>query len=164
MRAISVRQPWAHAIATGRKTVENRVRRDPWRSAIGEVIALHSSLGTDDTALGHPAMAGYVRALRAQTGHTENGAILATVRLVDVHAPWVGCCDPAWAQPDTWHLVLDNVRPLTVPIGCPGRLGLWQVPELVERGIAFQLTTLDEAREETDEPVAGWVEQEGLFS
>ena len=152
MRAISIKQPWAHAIATGRKVVENRVRPHPWRSAVGEVLAVHSSLGADDNARGHPAMIRYMHALRTQGGWTENGAVLATVRLVDVHQACDGCCDPTYAQADTWHLVLDDVRPLTVPIGCRGALGLWTVPQLVERSIGFQLTTLQEARE--DDPSA----------
>jgi hypothetical protein len=44
MKAITIWQPYAQLIVTGRKLVENRVRPFPWRSAIGQRIAIHAGL------------------------------------------------------------------------------------------------------------------------
>lgn len=43
MRAITLWQPWASLIAEGIKTIETRPKQHPWRSAIGETIAVHAS-------------------------------------------------------------------------------------------------------------------------
>ena len=151
MRAISVKQPWAYAIAVGHKEVENRSRRTPWTSAVGEVIALHASAAPDESIQTRKhRVHGLYRGRRIGAPEAMAGAVLATVRLINVHRAFDGCCDPKYAEPDCWHLELDQLRPLSVPIPCRGALGLWRVPEEVERGIAFQLTTLEEARE--DEP------------
>jgi hypothetical protein len=79
------------------------------------------------------------------------GAIIGVVDLVDVHhagrpdpcdcgstsdyhplscARSSACCGSEWAEasPDVVHLVLENPRPLEVPIPCKGRLGLWTPP------------------------------------
>lgn len=77
------------------------------------------------------------------------GAIIGTVDLVDVHTAVVyqtrdslaalDCCESSWAETgytehggrqrrDIVHLVLENPRPLDVPIPCRGALGLWTPP------------------------------------
>lgn len=46
MRCLTVRQPWAWAIAAGAKDVENRAGSVGfWKRAEGEVIAIHSGVG-----------------------------------------------------------------------------------------------------------------------
>lgn len=47
MRAITIRQPWASLIAEGVKTIETRVKPHPWRSAIGETIAIHAGVSVE---------------------------------------------------------------------------------------------------------------------
>ena len=147
MRALSVKQPWAWAIVTGRKDVENRSRPHPWTSAVGEVVALHSSATIDKRARRDLVDRRYARALGfGDDPRVACGAVLATMRISNVHEAFTGCCDPLYAETEGWHVEWDDLRPLVVPIPCKGALGLWQVPELVERGIAFQLTTMEDAR------------------
>lgn len=44
MRAMSLHHPWAGRLAEGRKTVETRPRRSPWHVAVGQTIAVHSTI------------------------------------------------------------------------------------------------------------------------
>jgi hypothetical protein len=153
MKAITVKQPWAWAIAHGEKSVENRSRQHPWTSAIGERIAIHAGKGWDRNAwdlkvmfglaervayrlYGHeqwyPA-AGLITVMAQQFHH--RGAVLATAQLDDVHQPHQcsdvgenGLCSP-WAQADAWHLVLSDIQPLPQAIPCRGYQGLWTVPD-----------------------------------
>lgn len=89
------------------------------------------------------------------------GKIIGVVDLVDVHTAVVyqtrdrddnnlaaiDCCQSPWAESgytehggrqrrDVVHLVLEHPRPLTEPIPCKGRLGLWTPPAevLIELG------------------------------
>jgi hypothetical protein len=119
MRAITVKQPWAWAIAVGAKTVENRSRPAPWRSAVGERIAIHAGKGWDRAALskGSPMweLAHATEAWRVTrdvaaavplaslvtylvpTFHWR-GAVMATAVLADVHeatpVEQTCCCRP----------------------------------------------------------------------
>lgn len=131
MRILTVRQPWAWAIIHGGKTVENRVRNiaggyrgpvaihaakglGPWNETEGALQAVHLLTGVD---------------ARPQLVNGPRGAIIGAVDLVGVHSfaecdryP-VGMCSP-WAEPDAWHMVLANPRPLAEPIPYRGALGL----------------------------------------
>lgn len=51
MRAITLWQPWASLMAEGIKTIETRGRAHPWRSAIGETIAIHAAVRAPDHGL-----------------------------------------------------------------------------------------------------------------
>ena len=47
------------------------------------------------------------------------------------------CSDwSAWGQ---CHWLLDNVRPLPDPVPCKGMLGLWRLPDEVEKAVREQL-------------------------
>lgn len=41
---MSLHHPWAGRLAEGRKTVETRPRRSPWHVAVGQTIAVHSTI------------------------------------------------------------------------------------------------------------------------
>ena len=134
MRAISVRQPWAWAILKGGKNVENRPRRDPWRSAVGQRVWVHASL-----TLG--AVGDFQRVKQLVGGKPADddltmtpGAVVGSVRITGVHigeSKKMGGCDGCspWAVSGSWHLVLAEPEPLTTPILCRGALGLF-VPDL----------------------------------
>lgn len=141
MKALTVRQPYAWAIATGEKTVENRSRPTKHR---GE-LAIHAGAawsyigGVDDVVLD----ALYEWMTPAQRVQAEDGidpaafptlftfrAVIATVDVVGCHRAY-GCCLP-WGQqgePDApmYHWVLANHRKLDTPVPAKGRLGLWDV-------------------------------------
>lgn len=115
MKALSIRPPWAYAIAHLGKRVENRTWRTNYRGPI--LIHASSTMRNDD-----------VRTLEAIIGHKIDktslcrGAIIAIADLVD-------CVDAAQAPskwtcgPTAWRL--RNVRTLKAPIPASGMLGLW---------------------------------------
>lgn len=140
LRCLTVRQPWAWAIAHAGKTVENRTLRTEYRGTIG----IHSALTWSQTGLADPR----IRAALARAAHrprftadlidqaADAGVIIATARLVDCH-PTAGCCAPwgetsyidaATGRPTTnvWHWVLEAIRPLREPVPARGQLGLWR--------------------------------------
>jgi hypothetical protein len=126
VKALTIRQPWAYAIAVGRKDVENRTRRTHHR---GEV-AIHSALTVDPKASIDPIDVNRTLFVR--------GAVLAVAEIV-------GCCDcgdrcTPWSQrgPGIFHWQLANVRALT-PIPAKGALGLWTLPYEVEQAVRGQL-------------------------
>ena len=43
-------------------------------------------------------------------------------------------CSP-WAVRGQWHIELGDVRPLADPVPCRGRLGLWWLPEDVDKAV-----------------------------
>ena len=48
-------------------------------------------------------------------------------------------CSP-WAIPGQWHIELADVRPLPEPVPAKGALGLWRLPEDVEKAVREQLS------------------------
>jgi hypothetical protein len=129
MTALTICQPYPHLIIIGDKPIENRTWSTPYRGP----LAIHAGksrawLGDGD-AERYPSMV--------------FGAFVGTANLV-------ACLylDSPIAWPDRYaHLrdhphangpycwVLENVRPLKVPILCKGALGLWTVPIEIERRI-----------------------------
>lgn len=150
MKALTILQPYAHLIATGKKRVENR-SHDRFKKFRGPLL-IHAGVSK--------------RMLEASCGlrHDEMafGAIVAVVDVVDHfrrgapvkrgHSNWF---DPT-AIPEataalypwlTSHvhvegpccLVLGNLRRLETPIPCKGLQGIWNVPADVQALIAEQL-------------------------
>lgn len=111
IRALTIRQPWADAIAHGEKRTENRSRRTNYT---GKVL-IHAGLTGDREAV---VIAG------VWPGPDVRGAVIAVADLVGCHQAAKGCCAP-WGFEDCWHWVLSDVRPLPRPIPAKGRLGLW---------------------------------------
>lgn len=140
LRALTVRQPWAWAILHGGKDVENR----SWRTSYRGTLAIHAAAQFD--AAGIPAFA-RTRALAAYSAALERGvvelaAIIGTVELVDC----VRDSTSPWAQPDVWHWLLADPRPLERPIRCSGRLGLWLPPETFSASITDSRQPVVEGR------------------
>lgn len=128
MRALTVQQPWASAIARGSKTVENRPR-NPGIPTGGEWIAIHA--GQSD----HPMAP---RAYQIDPGlapldELPHGAIVALAYLLPpVDAEEVRA-DPYAIGPLCIPIV--HVAPLASPVAAKGALGLWRVPDEVAAGI-----------------------------
>lgn len=130
MKALTVKQPWAWAIATGEKTVENRSRNTQHRG----LVAIHAGLawsarGGSDARIVELART-HGQPLAGDT--YERGAIIAIANIVDAH-PESGCCAP-WGDREydgkpVWHWVLEDAKPLDRPFPCRGALGLWTVSE-----------------------------------
>jgi hypothetical protein len=148
MRAITVRQPWAWAIARAGKGVENRSR-----NIVGSHrgrIAVHAALRSDTPGFQDPRIIEMMTKLHGRDWplpamHASKGMIVATANLIDAHhaydcievtvppgGQWTHRhCSP-WADGGCWHIVLDDVAPLDDPIPCRGRLGLWTLPDGLE--------------------------------
>ncbi len=106
MKALTVRQPWADAIARGLKRIENRT----WRTDYRGQLLIHAGLSEEDVP-------GRLR------GRLALGSIIALVHLDD--------CLPLEETPDDehaegpWCWLLSDPIPLVEPVPCAGRLGLW---------------------------------------
>lgn len=149
MRAITIRQPWARAVAAGFKTVENRGRNTSLR---GE-IAIHAARAHDPEGDTDPRLVRWYGP-EPRIGQPV-GAVLAVADLTDCHQRAEhGCCSP-WG--DDWyttprstgrayHLVLANVRPLDRPVPARGALQIgWVLPDDVEAQVRAQLAEQETA-------------------
>lgn len=146
IRALSVRQPYAWAIAIGAKPVENRTFGTRYRG----LLAIHASKVADRAALGTPLILEAIadRGFVIDEGPSSLGAVVAVAELYGIHhahdcmAPVPGPvptsgltgCSP-WAMYGQWHWQLRDVRPLPVPVPCKGRLGLWWLPVAAEKAV-----------------------------
>jgi len=131
MRCVTIREPWASAIFTSGKDIENRTRN--LAGAHRGPLAIHVSQTYD----GHYAT-GLVQKIdptyRLDTRYL--GYVIGVVDLVDVHR-YPDCRDADGAHCSPWgdpingivHLVLANPRRLKYPMWIPGKLGLWQFPD-----------------------------------
>lgn len=160
MKAITVRQPYATAIIDLGKDTENRTRR--WRYqgtlAIHAAKLWHDRL--DDPVLldaytrwlwdDEPPPAGGWAAAARQVGPIEpgfdrdemlfpRGVILGTVDLKRCHPAIGGCCAP-WGERGrgTFHLELVNPRRLVTPIPWQGKQQMWDLPDEVLAGQAWE--------------------------
>lgn len=125
MKALTIKQPWADAIAHGTKRVENRT----WTTRYRGSILIHAGVAYDQTA------GRTVPDLTALADWPDyRGAIIATAELVDIH-PAAGCCTP-WGEPDVYHWQLANVYALPEPVLTKGRLQLWTpVPAIIRAAL-----------------------------
>jgi len=112
MKALSVRQPWAHLIIHGGKDVENRSRRTLHRGP----LAIHAA-GTMTPA--ERAMLPHFPLINPAKLPME--AIIGIVELVDC----VQGYDSKWAMEGMWHWVLANPKAFRTPIRMAGNLSLW---------------------------------------
>lgn len=136
IRAITVKQPWAWAIAFAGKDIENRSAGSTYRG----LLAVHAGLSFSARGSHDPRILASARRLDApkiDRRELPMGAVIALAELVDVH-PDAGCCRP-WGESSyvetsgrrrtaVHHLVLEEIRPLPEPLPCRGALGLWRLP------------------------------------
>lgn len=130
MKALSIKQPWVHAILHEGKDIENR----SWQRSFRGWLAIHAS--------GQPR-----REARFPRGHQvpdlatlDYSAICGVARVVDIvtksRSKWYGRPDDGSTN---YGWVLANVKVLKKPIPCKGMLGLWDVPPKILREIKRQL-------------------------
>lgn len=151
LRAITVRQPYAWAIAAGLKPIENRASGTGHRGPLAVTAALPwSDEGRRDPVVLDALYESAPReALVCGWGH---GVVLAVVNLVDVHvATWSGlfatgkptCCASPWATlmygDRTRHFVVRDVAPLREPVPVAGALGVWTLPKDVADAVDAQV-------------------------
>ncbi|MFJ3198544.1 hypothetical protein ACIPJQ_38635 [Streptomyces griseoviridis] len=125
IRGISIRQPYAACILAGAKDVENRPAR--WRTGW---VLLHTSQTIERPALRLPLIGRTIRDRELVTG-----AVVGVARITDCHQDLEGAplCSE-WAHPGAWHLVLDDVQELPLPVPARGQVVPWKpMPDLLER-------------------------------
>lgn len=141
MKALTLRQPWADAVATGCKDVENRSWAPP-SALLGADIGIHAGLRTVDEASYRALMGRKARSLEKM----PRGAIVAIARLIGgvnvetgivigplTHEQLARVLDSPWTT-GPWGWLLDHVRAVE-PVPCRGAQGLWDVPESVVRAM-----------------------------
>jgi hypothetical protein len=130
VRALTVKFPWSAAIAHGEKRIENRPKPIPPKH-LGTTILIHAGAAEDDNALPADMIRDWPR---------HHRAIVAVATLASCHqATTPRCCAP-WGFPDTWHWVLDDVRPLpNPPRPVRGQLGLWTADDDVLAAVQRQV-------------------------
>jgi hypothetical protein len=120
VQLLSVPQPWAWAIARGRKPVENR----DWAPSYRGQLAIYASMRVDLQASESPLI--WFAGWDPGDPVAVIGGIVAVVTLADVcSAAMAGqCCDCGeWAQPNAYHWRLTDPQPLVRPVVSVGRSG-----------------------------------------
>ena len=123
-RAITLKPWWAWAIAHAGKRIENR----SWPTRYRGPLAIHAGCARFTTA----ERLSFAQRLAAggrehpDESAIDRSAIVAIAVLVDcVQLPsdQLG----AWGAPNSWHWLLEDVRPLAQPIPMSGKLGIWRL-------------------------------------
>ena len=143
--AITLRNPWALAVARLGKTVENRT----WAPPTGRLL-IHAGKGDDPAGYRHLEQLGHRRA--TVVDQVVRSAIVAVTTVDTVchvsEAPESGgrCeCPTDWATPGQVHWCLTGAVPLPEPVPCPGRQGIWYPPGHVLDEVAASLALTQQA-------------------
>lgn len=118
--ALTLRQPWAHAVALGFKRIENR----RWRPAVDRLpmrLAIHAGKRIDVAGLE------FCSAMGVPVDAMATSAIVA---MVTVRRVLSESLDPWWRGPVGW--LLEDVQPIR-PIACSGQRGLWTPSRRLQR-------------------------------
>ncbi|MEU0031735.1 hypothetical protein [Streptomyces sp. NPDC006335] len=128
VRALTLWQPHASAVAVLGKDIENR----GWPPSTfgGGLILVHAGLDTDQVAMHHVP----------RDMELPRGAVVAIARITRAHTDCDGRCSP-WADRDsTWHWELSDVVPLPTPVTeVKGRQRLWVPDDPLRRRVAAAL-------------------------
>lgn len=126
MKALTIRQPWAGAIAHQTKRVENRTWQLPGKYW-GARILIHAAAQRDRFAV-------------VYGDHLDvYSAIVAVATVTGCHYSEDGrCCGP-WGQEGVYHWTLADVVALPEPVAAKGALGFWTPGEDVLAAVEQQL-------------------------
>jgi len=116
-RVLSIRQPWAWAIATGKKKVENRTWTTPYRGTVFIHASLSRASGASAWLSKHFRL--------TPPADLPRGAIIAVAVLDKVVTRRNGKAFGKWFE-GPYGFVLTDVRPVKKPIMAAGKLGLWR--------------------------------------
>ena len=127
MKALSLTQPWATLVATGKKKVETRTWRTKYRGA----LYIHAAKDFPGDAA---KFAEAERALGRLPARVPRGAVVAIARLVDVRrtedvVQTVSALERYYGDysPGRFAWFLEDVKELPEPIPYRGELGLFEV-------------------------------------
>jgi activating signal cointegrator 1 len=135
LKAITLMQPWAAAVANGVKQFETR----SWTTSYRGLIAIHAAKGFPKWARD---FAKTEQALGRMPRDLPLGAIVATARITAVFrveelASHLSAIERLYGDysPGRYAWQLSDVRTLAKPIQCRGALSLWAVPTDVEAAL-----------------------------
>jgi hypothetical protein len=152
MRALTLWQPWASAVATRRKPIENRSWAPP-RNLIGQPFALHAGKHWDDRATlicGIDPRASDLLPIDDDILEIRGAVIgIATIDRVIVPDAALGTDEHVDALTDLQRLwysgsygwVLRDVVRLPEPVHCRGFRNLWTLPLAIEAAVVAQLAS-----------------------
>src|SRR5262245_18968395 len=129
-RVLSIRQPWAWAITTGRKRVENRA----WDTSYRGRVFIHASSNRDANAVAWIQTQFRV----VVPDNLPRCAIVAVAELTDVVTGKRGKRFGKWFE-GPYGFVLKNVQPLRKPVRTLGKLGLFQPSSALKRSVEQQI-------------------------
>lgn len=165
MKALTLWQPWATAVAHLGKPVENRTWAPP-SALLGKALAIHAGKRVDKEALAElfEQMRDGVIPRRPELLSTKVmpvGAVVAVARVsgwaqsheliphLDEKRSFQGItaaqanevwASPWWCGPFGW--VFGRVLALPEPVPCSGAQGLWTLPPEVRANVLSQIQTL----------------------
>ncbi len=148
MKALTLTQPWATLVALGAKKIETR----SWNTNYRGPLAIHAAKGFPDEAYMMCHQEVFAKALveKADILHPDGlprGKIIAICNLVDVakisEIQSFSSCKGHWQNKHMFDLneterafgdysvgrymwLLEDVKPLEVPVTAKGALGLWK--------------------------------------
>lgn len=126
LKALTVRQPWAGAIAHQTKRVENRRWRLPAKHG-GARILIHAAAQPDRNAIVYgPHLDVY-------------GAVVAVATLTGCHWSDDGTCCGPWGQERVYHWGLADVTALPDPVPAKGSQGFWTPDRAVLDAVQRQI-------------------------
>ncbi|MDP1624268.1 MAG: hypothetical protein Q8L64_00710 [bacterium] len=138
MKVLSIKQPWLYCIIELDKRIENRSWAPPERM-IGERIALHASLKIDKqrTQMAHSLAKAEI------PPDLPRGVIVATAVLLGVVSDFcvIGDIPTSYSlKDDRWFFgkfgwYLGKIIKLSNPIPARGYLGLWNLPNELQKKI-----------------------------
>ena len=127
MKALSLTQPWATLVASGRKKVETR----SWNTRYRGPLYIHAAKGFPPVAR---EFASVEHTLGRLPGRIPGGALIAVVELVEILrteeiAPSLSALERLYGDYSVGRYAwrLENVRELPEPIPYRGALGLFEV-------------------------------------
>jgi hypothetical protein len=126
MKALTIRQPWAGAIAHQNKRVENRSWKLPAKHE-GARILIHAGAQLDRNAQVYGPHLGVY------------GAVVAVATITGCHWSDDGTCCGPWGFEASYHWPLDNVTALDKPVPAKGALNFWTPPDDVLAAVQQQI-------------------------
>lgn len=142
MKALSLTQPWATAIAIGIKQWETR----SWAANYRGEVAIHASKGWSLADRTFAQIEYEEGRLKEPCGNLPRGCVIAVAtltacRMTEEVVKEIGEVEEIYGDysDGRYAFKLENVRPLKVPVICKGALGFWSVDADLERRIREQL-------------------------
>jgi hypothetical protein len=132
-KAITIRQPWAHAVVQGWKPIENR----SWSTKVRGTVAIHAAQKAEEKEffefLQSRGLEGSVALEAASARSLPHSAVIGIVDIVDC----ITSSQSPWFE-GPFAFVFANPRPLR-PIACKGALQIFDLDPSIIHEIERQL-------------------------